>query len=849
MGKRCLQYRAFARPAVDELKRTSLRGGFVAVCAQGAKLVLQTATTMLLARLLSAEDFGLQGMAVVLTGFLGQFRDAGLSAATIQRLEVTPEQISTLFWINVAVGVALATLSAVLAPVLAAFYGEPRLYWIIVVLGVAFMFSGLAAQHGALLLREMRFVTLAKIEVLSLTISSAVGVVLALLGWRYWALVGMAVVGSIVSAAGVWLAVPWVPGPPRRKCGVRSMLHFGWMNTFNSFLVFLAWNSDNILLGRFWGADALGVYGRAYQLATSPVHQLNGAITGVAFSAFSRIQDDADRLARSFLTAYSLLVSLTIPITISCALFAEEIIRVVLGPKWMEAAPIFRLLAPTALVFALANPLSWLVMSTGRARRALSISAATTPVVIVGIVLGLSYGPTGVAFGYSSAMALVLIPITAWSKHGTMITWANLWQATKQPLLSGMAATLIGLIVKITLDGMLAPLPYLFVGLGLVFGVYAWLLLIAMGQKDLYVDLLTQVFRGARPDQSSIRGITPVLAPPSARKAQSALARMSQSRFLRKYLGRPYVLMNIWIWNHLPASLASCRPVRAYGVHLHSLIQLRAARSMSVGTFFLRNRSELELLSRLLNQKRQGSTLDVAVLACSKGAEVYSISYAIRCARPDLKVNLRALDISKDILEFAEAGVYSTSPDGSGSSSRGSLAFEVDVAANTSRDQPSSIFERMFSGEMEAMFDREEDQATVKPRFREGITWHLGDARGPGLVGALGRQDIVVANRFLCHMHPEDAEKCLRNLARLVKPGGHLFVSGVDLGVRSKVARELGWRPVTELIREIHEGDPSLRRDWPLEYWGLEPFDQGRIDWKMRYASVFQLGAAFSEVK
>src|SRR5262245_42234921 len=91
MGKRCLQYRAFARPAVDELKRTSLRGGFVAVCAQGAKLVLQTATTMLLARLLSAEDFGLQGMAVVLTGFLGQFRDAGLSAATIQRLEVSHE--------------------------------------------------------------------------------------------------------------------------------------------------------------------------------------------------------------------------------------------------------------------------------------------------------------------------------------------------------------------------------------------------------------------------------------------------------------------------------------------------------------------------------------------------------------------------------------------------------------------------------------------------------------------------------------------------------------------------------------------------------------------------------------
>ena len=221
----------------------------------------------------------------------------------------------------------------------------------------------------------------------------------------------------------------------------------------------------------------------------------------MAFTAFSRIQDDPDRLAKSFLKAYSLLVSLTIPIAISCPLFAEEIIRVVLGAKWMEAAPIFRLLAPTALVFALANPLSWLVMSTGRVRRALSISAATTPVVIVGIVLGLSHGPKGVALGYSLAMALVVIPITAWSKHGTSITWADLWRATKQPLLAGLLAGAIGLIVKITLGGMLAPIPYLLVGLGLVFGVYAWVLLIAMGQKNLYVDLLTQVFCGARPDQ------------------------------------------------------------------------------------------------------------------------------------------------------------------------------------------------------------------------------------------------------------------------------------------------------------------------------------------------------------
>jgi chemotaxis methyl-accepting protein methylase len=330
-----------------------------------------------------------------------------------------------------------------------------------------------------------------------------------------------------------------------------------------------------------------------------------------------------------------------------------------------------------------------------------------------------------------------------------------------------------------------------------------------------------------------------VSMPPS----QTVLARLSQSSFFRKYLGRPYLIGNMWIWRHLPVPLSSWRLVRAYGVHLHSLIQLRVTRRQSVGTFFLRNRRELELLIRLLDQNPQDSVLDLTILACSKGAEVYSFSYAIRSARPDLKVRLRALDIDQDVLEFAERGVYSL--DSSDTRPHGLLTEGGNVATSTSRDQNVSIFERMSSEEIEVMFDREGDQVKVKPQFREEIAWHVGDAGDPHLVNVVGLQDIVVANRFLCHMPPEKAEECLRNLARLVKPGGYLFVSGVDLGVRSKVAGELGWRPVTELISEIHEGDPSLRRGWPLEYWGLEPLNRGRVDWKMRYASVFQCDGAF----
>src|SRR5262245_18734517 len=184
-------HHAFAQPVVADLKRKSVVGGVAAVSAQGAKFVVQTATTMVLARLLSPEDFGLQGMVVALTGFLGLFRDAGLGSATIQKDEITHTQTSTLFWINAAIGVVLATLCVALAPLVVSFYHEPRLYWVVVVSGLAFLFNGLAAQHSALLQRGMRFVTQAKIDVLSLAVSAAVGVGMALLGCRYWSLVGM----------------------------------------------------------------------------------------------------------------------------------------------------------------------------------------------------------------------------------------------------------------------------------------------------------------------------------------------------------------------------------------------------------------------------------------------------------------------------------------------------------------------------------------------------------------------------------------------------------------------------------------------------------------------------------
>ena len=295
------------------------------------------------------------------------------------------------------------------------------------------------------------------------------------------------------------------------------------------------------------------------------------------------------------------------------------------------------------------------------------------------------------------------------------------------------------------------------------------------------------------------------------------------------------------IWNHLPPSLRALPPGQAYARFLHAQVCRYAERTQNHSTFFMRNRAELEQMGRLLEQKPRNSSLDIALLACSKGAEVYSFMWAIRSARPDLKLNLRAIDISQEVLDFAERGVYSRRGPDTCETPKIGAKPTVDM---TWKDQPLSIFERMSGQDVEAMFEQESDQARIRPWLREGIRWMRGDANDPEFASAQGPQDIVVANRFLCHMRPAAAEGCLRNIARLVRPGGYLFVSGIDLDVRTKIAREMGWKPVTDLIREVHEGDPSLLSGWPLEYWGMEPFCDRRTDWQIRYAAVFQIGSA-----
>lgn len=200
------------------------------------------------------------------------------------------------------------------------------------------------------------------------------------------------------------------------------------------------------------------------------------------------------------------------------------------------------------------------------------------------------------------------------------------------------------------------------------------------------------------------------------------------------------------IWVHLPASLRHSSAGRAYGRLLHALARRFAQRVQAFTTFFLRNKPELELIRRLLDRYAPSSSLDISVLGCSNGAEVYSILWTIRSARSDLKLTIYAVDITQEILEFAERGVYSLG----------------DATWNGITHQNESIFARVTHEEMEAMCEVEDDLVRVRPWLKEGIIWQCGDAGDPELIGVLGSQDIVVANRFLFHMKPHEAAGCRR---------------------------------------------------------------------------------------
>ncbi len=475
----------------DDLKERAVRGGLAKLCAQATNFTLRVTFIAALARLLSPEDFGLVGMVTVVIGLINILTHAWLSSGSVQQVTIDERQLSTLFWVYASFGVILFALCLAAAPAVAAFYSEPRLSSVTGVLGIACIFTTAGVQHHAILQRQLRYVAIAVTEAVSLFVSIVVGIAMASRGYGYWALVGATVVLPACNTVGLWLATRWIPGLPHRDADIGPTLRFGGLITFNILFVYIAYNLDKVLIGRFLGAEALGIYGRAYQLATIPSENINAAIGAVAFSALSRLQDDPIRFKAFFLNGYALVMSITVPITILCALYAPDIVHIVLGPQWSETADLWRLLTPAVLVFGIINPLGWLMFSAGLVGRSTRTSLVIAPLVITAYVIGIPFGPSGVALAFSTAMTLWFVPHVIWCLRNTTITLNDLIQAAMCPFLAATGAGVLAYAAQLYWPGPSSPLARLLLGTAIMVTAYVGLLTVVPGKKNFYGKLLS----------------------------------------------------------------------------------------------------------------------------------------------------------------------------------------------------------------------------------------------------------------------------------------------------------------------------------------------------------------------
>jgi PST family polysaccharide transporter len=437
----------------QDLATRSVRGGASSLGGQGVRTLVQMVGTVILARLLTPEDYGLVGMVTVVIGFAQMFKDAGLSMATVQQDEISYEQISTLFWVNLAVSACLAGVVFVGAPLVALFYGSPQLTAVTAALSVSFLISGVTIQHEALLIRHMRFKSIAVSQVAAQVVNVGVAITAALLGAGYWALVYGTLAAAAVSSGLYFYFCPWLPGRMHRGAGTRRMLKFGGdMMTFN-FMTYFAVNSDYIFIGRFIGAAPLGLYTRAYNLFSMPVSQIQAPMVSVALPALSALRDDSERYVRYYRRSLEALGLLTVPIAAYCMLEADFIIRVLLGDQWMAVVPVFRLLAIGGLVQGVSSTRGLLLLSCGMPREYVRLGTVNAVVRIAGVLVGLAWGIAGVAAGTSFAILVSLVPSLHYFTRGTPVVPGDFYRALARPMLFGGIAFALGLLTRYLVPG------------------------------------------------------------------------------------------------------------------------------------------------------------------------------------------------------------------------------------------------------------------------------------------------------------------------------------------------------------------------------------------------------------
>ena len=393
---------------VPVLARRGLSWSFVLLLG---RYVLSIASTAVLARLLSPADYGLLGMVATIT-VLGQaISDLGLSWATVQREELARSQVDALFLINCTFGLFLTALCFLSAPYVASFYHRPELTKIIVAASGTLFLSAVGVQPTALMLRQMKLKELNLCTLWSLAISAAVTIGLAWLGFGYWSLVAQLVVQQGISTSLAFPMSGYYPRIPRSFLHIGSLLTFGGYSAGFGIVNYVARNLDNVLVGKFWGATALGYYSRAYFLMTLPGMLVIGVFSGVVISALSALRRQPARMEFAYIRALRLITVLGCSSAVGLAAAAPELVGFVYGPKWRAVVPILLWLSAASILQPIQNTAQWLYIVAERGRGMFIMGLVVAGSATLAFVIGIPGGAVGVARAYAVANTIIAYPV------------------------------------------------------------------------------------------------------------------------------------------------------------------------------------------------------------------------------------------------------------------------------------------------------------------------------------------------------------------------------------------------------------------------------------------------------
>lgn len=322
------------------LTRATLHGTFWSYASRYSGKLLVFVSTAVLARVLLKEEFGIAGYALVIIGFMEVLEGLGIGPAIIYHRADT-DRLDTAFWLGLGVGGVLFALSYfVAAPLAGAFFQDPRAVPVTRALGLEFLISAFSLVHAALLMQKLAFKRKFVPEMARSASKGIASIVLALLGFGAWSLILGQLAGVLVQTVVYWLVVPWRPALRFQRRMVRSLLGYGSSVVSINGLGILLLNVDYLLIGRFMGAAALGVYTLAFRVPELLVKQLCNVVGNVTFPVYAQMRDDPQALRRGFLLTMRYLTMITIPLGLGLALVAEPFVLVVFGERWAEAVPV-----------------------------------------------------------------------------------------------------------------------------------------------------------------------------------------------------------------------------------------------------------------------------------------------------------------------------------------------------------------------------------------------------------------------------------------------------------------------------------------------------------------------------